>query len=137
MAGCDKCSGHDKSHLPAHKSNNSVNHNFQEDDCCGHAHSYTVETSQLGGKIFKYSITFMAGLTLAFFAFQPSRVYKMDINQDGVNDVVVERYFSGRRYFFKGVKEAKELEPLKPSDGLSWEVMNLRFEAEKELLKNK
>lgn len=119
MSGCEKCSG-------------------PEDDCCGghdHSHSHSFETSEFGFKIFKYSMTFLAGLTLAFFAFQPSRVYKMDIDQDGVLDVVVERYFSGRKSFFKGVKEAEVLEPLNPSDGLSWEVMNLRFEAEKELLK--
>ncbi len=119
MSGCDKCSGH--SH---------------EDDCCS-SHSHSVETSHLGGKIFKYGITILASTALSFFAFQPSKVYRVKIDNDDTKDVVVERYFTNWRYFYKGEENAKFLEQLKPSDGLTWEVMNERFEAEKKSLENK
>ncbi len=140
MSGCEKCSGQESGDQHNYHSDNQHNHQPNENDCCGghdHSHSYSTETSSSGCKLLKYSATFIAGLVLAFYAFQPSRVYKMDIDQDGVLDVVVERSFTKHRSFFKGVKEAEALESLNPSDGLSWDVMNLRFEAGKEVIGSK
>lgn len=114
--------------------NDSGHHHSSIDDCCGvPGHTHKFNTSPAGFKIFYYGITFLAGVTLSFLAFQPSRVYRFDIDKDGVKDVIVERYF-GRRYFFKGDEKSNILKPLNSSSELTWEIINLRFEAEKELL---
>ncbi|MBI4919663.1 hypothetical protein HY837_07040 [archaeon] len=76
MTGCEKCSGHE-------------DHHDHKDDCCS---THSVKTSSLGGKIFKYSMTFLAGVAVSFFAFQPSKVYQVNIDQDRNKDIVVEGF---------------------------------------------
>lgn len=127
---CDRC----KKDLENNSNAESQYIHSHLDDCCGSAHTHTVETSPLGFNIFCYGMTFLAGVTLSFLAFQPSKVYKFDIDQDGVKDTIVERYF-GRKYFFKGAESSDVLNKLQPTENLTIEMMNLRFEAENELLK--
>ncbi|MEK6857818.1 MAG: hypothetical protein AABX39_04495 [Nanoarchaeota archaeon] len=126
---CDRC----KKDLENNSEENHSQDHLHLDDCCGSAHTHTFETSPLGFNIFCYGMTFLAGATLSFLAFQPSKVYKFDIDKDGIKDTIVERYF-GRRYFFKGVESSDVLEKMQPTESLTIELMNLRFEAEKKLL---
>jgi hypothetical protein len=136
MTLCDKCS--EDGFKEPEKNNHQLHRHKNHDDCCGQAHSHTAETSYFGINMFKYGIAFMAGLTLAFFSFQLSKVYNFDIDRDGTKDVILERYFTKWKYFYKGDENSNELKPLLPNKNLTWEMMVLRFEAEKELLrKNK
>lgn len=126
---CDKC----KKDLENNSEESNHHKEVHINDCCGSTHTHTFETSPLGFNIFCYGMTFLAGVTLSFLAFQPSKTYKFDIDQDGIKDTIVERYF-GRRYFFKGADDSSVLEKLQPIKELTIEIMNLRFEAEKDLL---